>query len=75
MKPTSSTQLLATVSSKAEFTKQTFDFRLCKNFKSKACKKRYCHVEGCSRKHVVSDLEGKSLWLMSSHYLETLGDR
>lgn len=35
MKPTSSAELLGTVNSKAEFTEQTFGFRLCKNFKSK----------------------------------------
>lgn len=75
VKPTLSTQLLRTVNSEADFTEQTFGFRLCKNFKSKACKKRYSHVEGGSRKHVVSNLEGKFVLLISSRYLEILEDR
>lgn len=37
--------------------------------------KKYSRVEGGSRKHVVSNLEGKFLLLISSRYLETLEDR
>lgn len=68
-KPTSSTQLLRTVNSKAVLTEQASGFRLRKNFKSKAHKKKDIDVlKGGIRKHVVSNLEGGSL-LLSAHVI------
>lgn len=75
-KPTSSTQLLRTVNSKAVLTEQASGFRLRKNFKSKAHKKkRYRRVEG-RHQEACSIQPGR--WISSALslcYLETSEDR